>query len=181
MIDMRADNVYNYILIKKYVFLLFVLVSCTGANKKEVHTDKFSDVINRLLYKESSGNHYFNGKVTVSHAGAVGKWQITEPVLIDYNTFTGSRYTMRDLRNRWKNQRVGIWQIRRAFREFDHLEPYEQYVYAINTYNMGFGNSYKNKIYWKYVKYICPEDYTKFMQNYRITKWGTQVIQVVKK
>jgi len=72
--------------------------------------------------------------------------QITKPVLDDYYTFAGIKYSMHEMNDINKNMEVGVWQLERLKKQFDN--DYQ----VVSAFNMGAGNT-RNDVY--NISYLC--------------------------
>jgi len=97
------------------------------------------NLFDAVVQAESSGN-----PLASSVKGASGLMQITEPALLDYNTYTKSQLTMDDMWDEGKNKSVGQWYL--AERIPKMLRYYKLPVTTENilwAYNAGIGNVVK--------------------------------------
>ena len=86
----------------------------------------------------------------VSHRGAVGLMQITQPALDDYNQKNKTQLTLTNMFDGKLNVKVGMWYF------WERLVPYYNgdVKLALHSYNMGMGNLKKGKSNAIYVQRI---------------------------
>lgn len=77
----------------------------------------------------------------VSHKGAIGLMQITQPALDEFNSRWGVDYELSSMTNIKKNVQVGMWYF------WERLVPlYNGDIeMALHSYNMGMGNLKKGR------------------------------------
>ena len=153
---------------KKWYILIPILNSLFAPPITEIKTPKFDKVIERLIYAESRGKYWAK-----SHKGAIGLMQITPIALKDYRRRTKSTFTMGMMINSNANKKVGISHLNHLLSQYDN-----NYVYAVNAYNMGKGNMDKGLWYEKYVKSIVPNDWEVFMRTNSVTYRGKAIIKI---
>lgn len=94
-----------------------------------------------LIYVESRGYHKAR-----SHKNAIGIMQITQPVLDDYNTFSGNNaLCISDMYVKEKCMKVGIWQLRRLRKYYNRCD-----IKTVSAYNTGIGNTDSGMINFAY-------------------------------
>ena len=169
--------------------LAILIIFAASCSKKERidYEDKpalmpLKTIIKNLVFAESSGYHKVGGKVIMSHLGAIGHYQITAPALEDYNTFAGKKrkYEFKDLYKARINRRVGEWYLKRYITYYGRrgFDGYDRMVLAINTYNLGHGNTERGKFYYPYVSNIAPTYYIYFINRRAITNQGTRIMRL---
>lgn len=124
-----------------------VLLLCFSFSAKCTVTAEPQDkywFMDNLVQTESSGYRYAVNKRTK----AAGLYQIAPGVnggLEYYNTFNVHNYVYSDLFCPVKSKKIATWIMSRNLEVFDGCE-----VKAVNSYNMGIGNTRKNRLYFQY-------------------------------
>lgn len=166
------------------LFLTFFLISSFSPIpvKKETRYEK---IVRKLIWAESRGKHYAKSHLKGKQK-AYTRWQINGYGLEYFNTFsryyktkitkygtnkTRVQYTMSQIRRSPKRADiVGHWLIKTAMRYYKKTKPKFFLVYAINSYNMGYGSTAKMKFHPKYLKQIIPWEWHLFKSQHRTWK-----------
>lgn len=126
--------------------------------------------LERLIWVESK-----NDPKAKSHKGAIGLMQITKPVLDDYYTFGGVRYTMADMYDPAKNIEVGVWQLRRL------KKYYGCEIKTVSAFNTGMGNCDSGMINFQYTFLVLGTNKViRWLDGRKVTPWkGTTTCYIV--
>ena len=88
----------------------------------------------------------WNQNATNSCSGAIGYLQIVPAGALQYwNDFNVAQYTPADLYNYFIAKKIANFYLRQSFKIFDGCV-----VKTVNSYNMGMGNTRKNKFYFQF-------------------------------
>ena len=104
----------------------------------------FDTVFNRLVQAESDGLWH-----AYSRKGAIGACQIMPIGLREYNRLYRTNLTTNQLWNPVINKMIGRGLLKRLVEKYG-------YVKAVNSYNMGVGNTDNNYWYYSYLEEIIP-------------------------
>lgn len=164
--------------------LAFFLLSSFSPEpiKKETRYEK---IVRKLIWAESRGKHYAKSHLKGKQK-AYTRWQINGWGLEYFNHFsryyrtkrtkygtnkTKVQYTMSDIRRSpRKADIVGHWLLKTAIKHYKKTKPKFFLVYAVNSYNMGYGNTAKMKFHPKYLKQIVPWEWHLFKSQHRTWK-----------
>ncbi len=174
-------NIIKYLTV---LFLAFFLIASYSPEpiKKETRYEK---IVRKLIWAESRGKHWAQSHLKGKQK-AYTRWQINGHGLEYFNTFskyyrvkitkygtnkTRVQYTMSQIRRSPKKADiVGHFLIKKAIRYYHKIRPKFFLVYAINSYNMGYGNTAKMKFHPKYLKQIIPWEWHLFESQHRTWK-----------
>lgn len=160
----------------KYLILIIILlIETTGYSIifcNPILT--FDKIMSRLIWTESKGRQSAKSHLSGKQQ-AFTKYQINGYGLEYFNHFNRindgrqTNYLMADLiKSEIKSKIVAEWILRTAITHFKQSEDDHYLVYAINSYNMGYGNTY-NRIYNPgYVNSIIPDHWLKFQNDNKL-------------
>jgi hypothetical protein len=132
----------------------------------------FEVIFEKLKYAESD-----NFQWAVSPAGAVGICQIIPIGLKEHNRVYRTNFTMKQMAN---DIDLNILTGRRIFSNL--IERHNgDYIKAINSYNMGIGNTKLNRFNYKYLEDISPLKWEVYQAEYGVIWKGKAVLNLGRK
>jgi len=178
----------------KLALLLGIIIQLIGASVsvvayKKIGKDKldktseeevFKIRMDRLIWTESRGHQWAKSR-RKGKSKAYTKYQINGHGLQYFNHFNliktivdngklrhvAQRYTMKELvKSERKSKIVSEWIIKKAKSHYQRIRPDHADVFSYNSYNMGYGNTAKNRFHPDYVKSIIPFKWYKFTVYY---------------
>lgn len=172
-----------------YLILLIIISTAGGSDQKNTYKDKkteyhyyFQNIMDRLIKKESGGDQSAKSK-RKGKKQAFTMYQINGEGLQYFNEFNrineGKRlkFTMGEIiMSVAKSKIVSEWIVRRSISHYKKKFGVHQVVFALNSYNMGYGNTAKDKFYPEYLSYIIPYEWYIFTLHYEPYKWNGRIV-----
>jgi soluble lytic murein transglycosylase-like protein len=113
----------------------------------------------RIIYAESRGK-----KWAYSKAGARGLYQITKPVVSDYNRDNKTNLYKKDVYKPEVGRKVFRWYIDKLERRYDK----DKVVMVTNSYNMGPENTKRGRFNHSYLDKVCPSSWARYREGKRV-------------
>lgn len=130
---------------------------------KEYVSPRIETFIPALLQAETKNRMCYNsGKIVMSDAGAIGRWQVMPDCLGYYNKKKNQNYKVKQLSDERINEKVGRWYL-----QYCYTISGNNIVLAINRYHQGH-NSDKHWLYKSYLLDICPAEFKAYMVGKRV-------------
>jgi len=119
------------------ILVILILIGCTLA--QIIYGVEVEELLPMIAMAESSGD-----PSAISADGGYGLYQITRPVLSDYNRVHKTAYTLNDLLSPKLNTRVAMWYLKWIDKQLTKASYPNDSVRLVVAYNWGLGKLKRN-------------------------------------